>query len=227
MKKFLLHLIFLIIVAGDLTGEFLQVSWIDYLFKPLIMVWIGGYFLFNSRNIDSTVVKFATGAFVFSWIGDILLMFTNMGQLFFMLGLGSFLVAQVFYIFLFLQTINLSGKKPFLKKSPFWLIAYMAYGLIFYIVLYNHLEGVLTIAVLLYMVAIMAMSATALNRFGNGHPVSFSLVFTGSILFIVSDSMIAINKFMAPIPYEGLLIMSTYICAQFLIMKGLLKQYEV
>ena len=67
----------------------------------------------------------------------------------------------------------------------------------------------------------------ALNRFGNGHPISFSLVFTGSLLFVFSDTMIAVNRFLTPIPYEGILIMTTYISAQYLIMRGLLKQYEL
>ena len=95
-----------------------------------------------------------------------------------------------------------------------------------YTLLYNHLDAVLQIAVFVYMVALLSMSAMALNRFGNGHPISFSLVFIGSLLFVVSDTMIAINKFLVAIPYEGLLIMITYISAQYLIMRGLLKQYQ-
>jgi len=225
MKKILFHFIFLIIVLGDLTGELLQISWIDYSFKPLIMVWIGGYFLLHAGKMDRLIVQLAVLAFVFSWIGDLLLMFGSQGLLFFISGLSSFLVAQVVYIFLFLRTINLSGRKPFLRKSPFWLIAYIGYGLVLYIVLYNHLEDVLKIAVFVYMIAIMGMSAMALNRYGNGHPVSFSFVFAGSLLFVLSDSLIAINRFLIPVPYEGLFIMSTYISAQFLIMKGILKQY--
>ncbi len=225
MKKLLLHLVFLIIVIGDLTGEFLQLPTIDYIFKPLILLWIGGYFYLNSKGIDHTVVRMALSAFVASWAGDLFLMFSN-EFIYFVLGIASFLTAQVFYIFLFLRTINLSGKKSFLKKKPVWLILYMVYGIAVYILLFPHLEGVLKLAVLIYVLAILSMSSMALNRFGNGHPNSFTLVFTGSLLFVASDTMIAINRFLAPIPYEGLLIMTTYIGAQYLIMRGLLKQYE-
>ncbi len=226
MKKYLFHLLFLIIVAGDLTGEFLQIKWIDYSFKPFILIWIGGYFLIHAKNIDKKVVQLALFAFVFSWFGDMLLMFGEIDFIYFMVGLVSFLIAQIFYIFLFLRTINISGKMPFLKKKPFWLIAYIAFGLIVYTILYNHLDAVLKIAVFVYMTALLSMSAMALNRFGNGHPISFSLVFIGSLLFVLSDTMIALNKFLAPIPYEGILIMTTYISAQYLIMRGLLKQYQ-
>ena len=226
MKRVLANVLFLIIFVGDLVGEFYQIKWIDYSFKPFIMIYIAGYFLANSKNIDKKVVQFALFAFLFSWMGDMLLMFVEKGKMFFILGLASFLVAQIGYVFLFLRTINLSGKKPFLKKKPYFLIAYIAFGLIVYIALYEQLDPVLKVAVFVYMTALLSMSAMALNRFGNGHPISFSLVFIGSLLFVFSDTMIAINRFLTPIPYEGILIMTTYISAQYLIMRGLLKQYE-
>lgn len=225
MKKLLLHLLFAIIVAGDLVGEYFQNPQIDHVFKPFIMLWIGAYFLVHAKNIDKIVIQLTVFAFVFSWFGDIFMMFAAK-PLFFEAGILGFLVAQVLYIFVFLRTIHLSGKKPYLKKNPFWLLAYLGYGIIMYILLFPHLTDVLKIAIFLYVVAILTMSATALNRYGNGHPVSFSLVFAGSLLFVVSDSLIAINRFLVAIPYEGLLVMPTYIGAQYLIMRGLLFQYE-
>ena len=225
MKKILLHFVFLIIVAGDLVGEYLRLPAMDHIFKPLIMIWIGSYFLLYSKGIEKGVVRLTLIAFFASWVGDLFMMFSD-EFLFFVLGIASFLTAQVVYVFLFLRTINLSGKKSFLKKKPVWLIIYIVYGMIIYMLLFPHLEGVLKPAVLVYMLAILSMSSMALNRFGNGHPISFTLVFAGSLVFIVSDSMIAINRFLVAIPYEGLLIMITYISAQYLMMRGLLKQYE-
>lgn len=225
MKKYLLHFLFIVIVAADLIGEFLKNSQIDLYAKPLILVWIGGYFLAHAKGMDKTVVKLAVFGFMFSWFGDLFMMFSST-FIYFVLGIASFLVAQVFYAFLFLRTITISGKKPFLKKKPVWLIPYIAFGLMVYILLFPHLDDVLKVAIFIYLIAILTMSSMALNRYGNGHPVSFSLVFVGSLLFVASDLMIAINRFLIPIPYEGLFIMSTYIFAQFLIMKGILKQYE-
>jgi len=227
MKKFLIHFLFLIIFVGDLTGELFQIKWLDYSFKPLLLIWIGGYFLLNAKHIDKKIVQLAVFAFAFSWVGDVLLIFGEKQFIFFVLGLASFLVAQLGYIFLFRRTITLSGKKPFLKKKPYLLIAYIAFGLVVYTILYNQLDAVLRMAVFVYMVALLGMSSMALNRFGNGHPISFSYIFIGSLLFVLSDTLIAINKFLVPIPYEGVLIMTTYICAQYLIMRGLLKQYTL
>ncbi|WP_319273418.1 lysoplasmalogenase [uncultured Draconibacterium sp.] len=225
MKKILLHILFIAIVVADLAGEYLQNPQIDHIAKPLLLIWIAGYFFLHSKNIDKKVLLLAGCAFLFSWIGDLLMMFAAEFT-FFVFGIVSFLVAQVFYIFVFLRTIDLSGKTPFLRKKPMWLIPYLAYGLIVYIVLFPKLDMVLSIAIFIYVVAILTMSAMALNRFGNGHPISFSLVFAGSLFFVLSDSLIAINRFLIEIPYEGLLIMITYIAAQYLIMLGLLKQYE-
>ena len=190
------------------------------------MIWIAGYFFLHAKGMDKTLVKLAGLAFLASWIGDVLLMFSAKSEMFFILGIAGFLAAQVFYAFLFLRTIEISGKKSFLKKKPVWMIPYIAFGLIVYIILFPELDPVLKVAVLFYLAAILIMASTALNRYGNGHPISFTLVFTGSLLFITSDTLIAVNRFLVEIPFDGLLVMSTYIAAQYLIMAGILKQYE-
>lgn len=226
MKKIIFHILFLVIAAGTILSNYSYNDWSMYLFKPLIMIWIGGYFIFHAKLIDQQIVKLALSAFLFSWMGDIFMMFTDKGEVFFALGVLAFLVSQVFYIILFLKTITLSGKKPFLRKQPYWLIAYIAYGMLFAILLYESLDMVLQIAIFFYIAAILGMSAMSLNRFGNGHPVSFTLVFIGSLLFIVSDSIIAIDRFLCEFEHARTIILSTYILAQYLIMKGTLKQYE-
>ena len=103
MKKFLVHFLFLIILVGDLSGELLQIKWMDYSFKPFILIWIGLYFFVQAKNMDKKVVQLALFAFAFSWLGDMFLMFTENGVIFFILGLSAFLVAQIFFIFLFFR----------------------------------------------------------------------------------------------------------------------------
>lgn len=226
MKKFILYLLFALIVAGDLIGEVFRIKELDYLFKPLIMVWIGGYFYFNSRNVDRKVISLTVFAFIFSWFGDVFLMFGDSGFLYFVSGLVSFLCAQIIYIFVYKRTIEISGKSPFLKSKPYFLLSYIIYGIAIYSILFNSLDTILKFAVFIYMLALLGMSAMALNRKGNSRPQSFYYVFLGSVLFVLSDSMIAINKFLTAIPNEGILIMTTYIAAQFLIMQGILKEFE-
>jgi uncharacterized membrane protein YhhN len=49
------------------------------------------------------------------------------------------------------------------------------------------------------------------------------MVFGGATLFMISDSLIAINRFLEPLPRVGIWVMITYIAAQYLILTGLLK----
>lgn len=225
MKKFLFHFFFVLIAVGVLVGQYSNNSQIDHLFKPFILIWIAAYFFAHIKNKDKAVLKLAGFGFLFSWSGDIFMMFSS-EYLFFILGIVSFLIAQILYAFLFLRTITLSVKKPFLKKKPIWLIPFIVFGLLVFILLFEHLDSVLLFAIFIYIIGILFMSSMALNRYGNGHPISFSLVFSGSLFFVVSDTLIAVNRFLVTTPYAGLFVMATYIAAQFLIMKGILKQYE-
>lgn len=226
MKKNIFIILFVISVIGVFAGIVLHLKWLDYLCKPLIMISVGGYFLQNSKSIDKKTVRLALFAFLFSWFGDLFLMFTNEGMIFFMLGLGSFLVAQIAYILLFLRTVKISGGEPFLRRNSLYLNGYIIYGFSIYILLFSHMDMVLKIAVFAYMAALLGMSAMALNRFGTVSHQSFRFVFFGSVLFVISDTLIALDKFLTTIPNNRFLVMSTYMAAQFLIMQGLLKQFE-
>jgi uncharacterized membrane protein YhhN len=153
-------------------------------------------------------------------------MLTEKGMLFFMLGLLSFLVAQLFYGYLFFESVKIENREGFLKGRYFFLIIYLIYAGIIFSLLLPKLNMGLKIAIFIYMFAISTMSALALNRYRVVSSVSFLLVFIGSVLFIVSDTFIALDTFYQPIPYHRLYTMSTYISAQFLIMLGILKQFD-
>ena len=68
----------------------------------------------------------------------------------------------------------------------------------------------------------MATAAQAITaaKANNG---SFVFVLAGAVFFIISDALIAINKFYAPFELASFLIMITYIKAQYLILVGLIK----
>ena len=63
-----------------------------------------------------------------------------------------------------------------------------------------------------------------MERFEKLLNLSYSLVLVGSLLFIMSDSFIAVNKFYNEIASSHLIIMSTYALAQYCIVMGILKQ---
>ncbi|HEU5291175.1 MAG TPA: lysoplasmalogenase, partial [Cyclobacteriaceae bacterium] len=142
---------------------------------------------------------------------------------YFMFGLGAFLFAHVFYIFAYQQHCgDESGHElQGLQKIRFALpIVLAGTGLV--TILYNRL-GDLKIPVLLYAGVLTYMVLRALFRFGRTNASSFAMVFGGAILFMISDSLIAINKFLEPLSRADFWVMTTYISAQYLIVKGLLK----
>lgn len=222
MKKntsLFMHLLFAVIVIVELLGRLLGNIRMEFFVKPLIMVWIAVYFLLNARKSSFTVPVLL--AFFFSWTGDNFLMLSGRDELFFYAGVGGFFCAQISYIYTFV-TYSEHGGKGFLQKNPWLSIFFLAYvgGIIF--LLFPGLEGMMKPVITIYALSLMLMSMMALNRSGRVGAQSYRLVFLGSVLFLISDSMIAIDKFYAAIPLAGFLIMLTYISAQYLIMRGLI-----
>ncbi len=221
MKKYtslILHLVLLIIVVIELTGRFTDNIRLEYPVKPLIMIWMAVYFLIYSKKKSFTIPVLI--AFFFSWLGDNFLMFSGKNELFFFAGVGGFFLAQLSYIYIF-SKYKEENRQGYLRKKPLLIIFFLLYVGGIYFVLFPGLEGIMKPIILVYALSLMAMSMMALNRRGRVNPPSFRYVFAGSILFLLSDSMIAINKFSTEFPLAGFWIMITYISAQYLIMRGL------
>ncbi len=221
MKKYtslILHLVLLIIVVIELTGRFTDNIRLEYPVKPLIMIWMAVYFLIYSKKKSFTIPVLI--AFFFSWLGDNFLMFSGKNELFFFAGVGGFFLAQLSYIYIF-GKYSEGNRRGYLRKKPLLIVFFLLYVAGIYIVLLPGLEGIMKPVILVYALSLMAMSMMALNRRGRVNPPSFRYVFFGSILFLLSDSMIAINKFSTEFPLAGFWIMITYISAQYLIMRGL------
>ncbi|PWK26841.1 putative membrane protein YhhN [Arcicella aurantiaca] len=180
--------------------------------KPLIMLSIILFYYLKAQKPLEKQDVLMLMAFTFSWLGDVFLMFS--GETFFMLGLGSFLMTHLFYIYVFSRTkkdANISARIfiPILSISLFALI-------------YPHVNKELLIPVLVYMLAICVMAICASER--KTTTESFRFVFVGAMLFVLSDSFLAIEKFAYKIPASTFLVMGTYVMAQYFIAIGFLKQ---
>jgi uncharacterized membrane protein YhhN len=221
----ILTIIFAVIVVVELLGRILDNIMLEYPVKPLIMLWIAVYFLLNARKRSFTAGVLI--AFFFSWVGDMFLMFAggSSNELFFYAGVGGFFLAQVAYIFIFLLSRE-NDIKGLLLRNPLWIIPLAGYGVLIYLFLYPRLEGPMVLIVLVYAISLVGMALAALNRRDRVNVSSFRLVFAGSLVFLVSDSLLAVNKFHTQLPYAGFLIMLTYITAQYLIMRGLILERE-
>lgn len=159
---------------------------------------------------------------VFSWAGDILLEFAGSNGNMFIPGLICFLLAHIMYLTVFITT---PGKNSITGNRIILLIPVILYGtgLVFY--LYKDLN-VMKLPVIIYAFVILFMLSAAINRIDKVNRKSFLLVLAGAILFVISDSAIAINKFSYKFEYSGIVIMSTYIVAQYLIVKGYIEQFN-
>jgi uncharacterized membrane protein YhhN len=218
-------LIFFVLVSlGELVSSIITIPILHALCKPLLLITLMIYYVSVNRELNQPLSPVVILALVFSWGGDVLLMVA--GEQFFIFGLISFLIAHVFYIFAFRQfraaddTNALHG----LQKVRFG-FPILLYGTGLVVILYPHL-GDLSVPVLMYALVLTFMVLNALFRYQRTTTPSFTMVFGGAILFMISDSLLAVNKFIEPIPGAGFWIMSTYISAQFLIVLGLLGHYR-
>jgi uncharacterized membrane protein YhhN len=187
------------------------------LIMPLLfLVW------YKNGGLQTKIGKPICAAIFFSWIGDLVLAFSDRGILYFAFGLSAFLIAHVFYIFSFRKEqmgenrISLIGKNPWLV----WPFIILLFGLLY---LYWNNLGVLKIPVTIYASCILTMLAAALNRYSFASNASWKLVLVGATLFVISDATIGFNKFVNPFGLARLFIMSTYIVGQAFIIGGLLK----
>lgn len=210
----------LFVFAGmvNLVSIVINHIWIHSISKYLLMPLLAMYVLMHMPRGAAGRSLLLT-ALVFSWLGDVFLLYTERNELYFMLGLAAFLLAHLAYIFTFLRL----REKPLRKHLLYpWIALPIAYALYLCYVLYPGL-GDMRIPVLAYATVITLMCIAALFRMGRTPLFSFLFVQIGAIIFIASDSMIAWNMFYRQIPMAGLLIMTTYIIAQYLIVTGLMQ----
>ena len=115
MKKEIFLKGFLIIATFNLFLISMSYDTFSLCLKPFLIPLLFMYVYLNDDFLTKKVVLFAL---TFSWIGDVLLIFTNNNQWFFISGLLSFLTAHIFYIILFSK---LGTSKPYKKNPLFWI----------------------------------------------------------------------------------------------------------
>lgn len=209
---------FIAVVAVYFTGMALQNNTIQLIFKPLLVSSLLGYFITTVKETVSPFKKWIIGALLFSAGGDTLLLFANNNELYFIFGLVSFLIAHVCYIVCFhkmKQKEKIEGK---------WYAAIIVGVYYFFIMsfLIPHL-GPLKIPVLVYGIVISFMLLLAIVLYDMPNNKTARLLLTGAIFFVISDSVLAINKFYNPVPWGGWAIMTTYVLAQCLLVKGVIR----
>jgi len=139
-------------------------------------------------------------ALVFCAAGDISLALGH-----FTPGLGAFLAGHLCYLTAFLQAPRWSAPKVAVLAC---LGACLA-GLLYYLA---PRLGEMAVPVYCYILVILAMATAAIAGRDN-----HMLIGLGAVLFLISDALIAVNRFGTPVPAAAYWIMATYYGAQWLL----------
>lgn len=170
-----------------------------FLFKPLTTVLILVLVLALPGAVSSLYRTLIVAGIVFSLAGDIFLM---LPQNFFVWGLVSFLVAHFFFVAAYVARAGF--------QMHWWLLAPFAiYGALLLYMLWPHV-GELRLPVLIYALVLLAMGWQATELWWVLRDAAALLALLGAVLFVASDSILALDKFRAPIPHRDVLIMSSY-----------------
>ena len=219
----ILAYLYILIGILDVAIEFTSFGYLRYITRPLLMPVLIAFYA-KGAGILSRRDWLVIMALVFSWFGDLALMSAAGNKNLFLLGLVNFLIAHIFYINAYAMVHDRSAPM-ILRRKPWILIPLLAYILCLISMILPVLTVEMKIPVTIYALVIGAMVSFAINRYKRVGDGSFALVFGGALLFMFSDSLIAVNTFLChgTFPMAGVGIMSTYIAGQYLIAKGMLK----
>lgn len=218
MKNTLLLKSYLLISVIYLLIILLGYEEIAWYIKPFLIPFLLLAVYFHS---DFPSKNYLLMALCFSWIGDIILLFADRDELYFIAGLVAFLISHIGYILLFNKQIKPKNTK---SKAIFWMgaTAIMIYLILMIAILLPKL-GDLTIPVFVYALVISTMLLFSYKGFLIWNTPANWYILVGAIVFVSSDSILAFNKFYQPIVLSSFLIMITYLIAQYLIVVGILK----
>lgn len=172
------------------------------IFKPLTLILI---LLIATvfPAIEPSYKIFIVSGLLFSLLGDFFLIFPEQH---FKKGLIAFLIGHICYIIAF------SVSTGFHFTS--WLFLPIAAVGILYLRIILPYSGKMKIPIIIYVIIIMIMGWVAIERFYNDPTLRTILPAIGAVLFMISDAVLALNKFRKPFFSAELIILSTYFTAQ-------------
>ena len=185
--------------------------WLHFLFKPLTTILILLRVLRIPHPASPRYRRAIITGIALSLCGDVFLMLpasvTTAG---FMLGLGSFLVAHLFFLRALTVDVRLFSK-------PLIVLLFALVGAVNLAILWPGLAAGLKVPVVAYIVCLIAMASQAVTRYLHLRTRASRLAAIGSVFFMLSDTILAYDKFHAPIYASALLILATYYTALLLI----------
>ncbi|OSY87764.1 hypothetical protein WH52_10070 [Tenacibaculum holothuriorum] len=213
-KVAIASILFLIVSIADVYAVIIQNKFLETIFKPLLMTTLVVVYLVSVKKPNFWLIS----ALFFSFWGDVFLLDkTN----YFVFGLASFLVAHIMYIKMTSQFLEKKGLSQILKSAIIFVILFA--GILFLI---KDNLGEMLIPVIVYGIAISAFGTCALLYYQQSKSTASLWLLLGAILFIASDSLIALNNFYTPKHFFDISIIVLYIVSQYLICKSVIAIQE-
>ena len=212
MPRTLLPIISLaaIISAGaTIAAEYIRPirPWLVYLFKPLTTVLILVAALLPGTFLAERYAGAICLGLVFSLMGDIWLMLPGDH---FLRGLASFFAAHVCYAIAFLAGAAAGG-------YVWFLLGLGVIGALILRFLWPGLRASLKLPVVAYLFVIVLMVSLAVGLAAAGPSAAATSAAVGALLFMTSDSILAIDRFRRPFRLAQALVLGTYFLGQLLI----------
>jgi uncharacterized membrane protein YhhN len=216
MIEYIFLIAYFVFLTFHVLAEYYENKKGRFATKPFLMSLLIFYYAFSIplAQYDWLLIL----ALIFGWLGDISLMIGREGK-WFMLGLGSFLIGHIFYILSFLLSIS------DITQFPLWGFIYFIPTILTALIFLSMIKGKmgdLQKPTVIYILIITIMSISTTLRLADVQGTSFYLVWIGSILFMIADGIIALDKFHKEIPQSRVYVMIPYGLGQFLIVQGIL-----
>lgn len=209
-----LTILFFTVSILDIIGVAINSSLLQVIFKPMIMLSLMALYYYSVEKKNNWFLL----ALAFSFLGDVLLMDKNN---LFLYGIAAFLMAQVIYIKLIVGQLNKSSvQQKILAIIPFAIFIIVLLG-----VLKDNLNEFL-IPVIIYGLTISIFGIVSLLNYLSDRSKIALILLVGAVLFILSDSMIALFKFHDPKAIYPIATMITYVLAQYLIYQFMTAQND-
>jgi uncharacterized membrane protein YhhN len=212
--------LFIAVACAQLIAVQFDITNLRFLTKPLLMPVLAFVVYFNTKHPKRFYI---IAGLLFSFLGDSFLLLEDKYPLFFIFVLTSFLITHILYIIFF--TGIKQNQTSLVKKHPYLPLLVALYGAGLIYLLYSSL-GALKVPVILYAVIICGMLLSSIHVYKSVGTAAGTQYIMGALLFVVSDSLLAVNKFYQSFPSAGLFIMLTYCAAQYFIARGFISQEE-
>jgi uncharacterized membrane protein YhhN len=183
----------------------LDQPWLNFVFKPLATVAVILHAARRGHALPAERRAVLAGLLL-SLVGDVALLWPREG---FLPGLVSFLLAHLLYLRAFTRQQRLAAR-------PALFVAYAAVAAAILWQLWPGVPAALRLPVLAYVACLAAMAAQAAVLWRSGTPRGAVLA-AGGALFMLSDALLATNKFATPLPLANLWILGSYWPAQWCI----------